>query len=549
LASASSESPPSRGPRLPWSLLLVVLLAALPGLAAVPMLFRRGYSPGTDHALLELGARHVTAGVIEVGPYSRNGWFHPGPSIYYLIAGPYLVTGRHSIGILLGALIVNIAALVAIGIVVRRRAGTAAALASLGVLLVMLRAIPAPVLADPWNPYLPMLAFALLLVLGWSAVENHRHLPALPVLASICVQAHVGYLPPCVAVLGTVVVLLVLRRTRPRIGARSWASWGAVFVLVWILPVYQQLTGKDGNLAALWDYFRTGHSTLPWSLAWDVLVTELGRFPAYLLGVQPHPVYAVPSELPTWPAAITFLGFVASVLLAVRYRARAVLEFAALTVASWLAALVAVRQVSGLLFSYLVQWTSLTGAFAWITVVLGVSAAVRSRVPGESKPARWPASTAGRATITAIGAGGLLFVLALAVMVGVSAGRVRPENEPDAPPIASQLAGWLRTQPPGVAGIGYQTCVHPSFLCVAPAGRALVDQLVRRGVLVRPLDFDAWYFGPVLPPPRDQVTYRLLLGFSGGDSPPPPVGWRRVAESGHLIVYAAPTAPAGSGDH
>ena len=513
---------------------LLVLLALLPALMALPGLFGKPYAPGTDEILLELGARRVTHAVVELGPYSRNGWFHPGPTIYYLLAGPYLLTGRSSVGILFAALIINATAITLIVVTVRRQAGLLAALGSLAVLLLVLRAMPAKILADPWNPYLPILILLLMIVLAWRAVAGrHQLLPALPVLASVCVQTHIGFLLPCIAVLAVTVVLLVLRRKRPRIGMRRWVPWLGVLVLMWLPPIWQQLTGRQGNLAAIWHYFREGQKTQSWSATLHVVETELGRLPAYILDIHARPNFVLPPVLPLWTTFVTIAAFVGIVVLAVLRRERIVIELAILTVAVSLSALVAVKQVTGFLFEYVVQWASLSGALAWMTVAIGVATFLHRSSARDDSSMRF----AGRSAV-ALGALCALVAAAVGVPLGLAAGRTRPQNEPDAPPVATQVRHWLAGRPPGVVGIRYLPCLRPSFLCIGPAGHAVIGQLVLHGVPTRSLDFDSWYFRPVVSGGQAPVTYPMLLGFTRGDSPIPPAPWHQVARSGHLVVYS-----------
>ena len=79
----------------------IVLLVALPVLGLA--LANGPYGPTEDHALLELGVRRVAAGhPPTLGVYSRFGWYHPGPALYYLLAGPYLLLGGSSMALPVG---------------------------------------------------------------------------------------------------------------------------------------------------------------------------------------------------------------------------------------------------------------------------------------------------------------------------------------------------------------------------------------------------------------------------------------------------------------
>jgi hypothetical protein len=79
------------------------------------------YVPGSDHALSEMLVRDVGRHPVLFGLYSREDWSHPGPLLYYLLAPFYWVTGGSSIGLALGALAINGASVVGMGLIARRR--------------------------------------------------------------------------------------------------------------------------------------------------------------------------------------------------------------------------------------------------------------------------------------------------------------------------------------------------------------------------------------------------------------------------------------------
>ena len=72
------------------------------------LLIKHGYATASDISIIELHVRDVfTRHTPLVGPYSRFGWNHPGPALYYVLAIPYWLSGRSSSGLALGALAVN----------------------------------------------------------------------------------------------------------------------------------------------------------------------------------------------------------------------------------------------------------------------------------------------------------------------------------------------------------------------------------------------------------------------------------------------------------
>src|SRR5689334_8524947 len=94
------------------------LVAVVAGVVIVPFalllvrVVRSGWLASSDWAAIELRTRDVgTSHTPLVGVYSRYGWNHPGPLLFYVLALPYRLFGAQGHGILAGALIVNAAAI------------------------------------------------------------------------------------------------------------------------------------------------------------------------------------------------------------------------------------------------------------------------------------------------------------------------------------------------------------------------------------------------------------------------------------------------------
>ena len=196
--------------RDPWIVAAGVLLLAVP-VAAVLSALQRPWVPTGDWALIEMAVRDVGSRHTPLtGVYSRFGWRHPGPLPYYAMAVPYrLVPAGH--GLLFAAAVVNLAATVGCVAVVARYARVSALVALAG-LTVFVGGLGIGLLADPWNPSITLVPFALFLLLGVEvAVDRARWaLPAAAVVGSFVVQAHLGLAVPVafVAALSTKVVLM-----------------------------------------------------------------------------------------------------------------------------------------------------------------------------------------------------------------------------------------------------------------------------------------------------------------------------------------------------
>ena len=110
--------------------------------------------------------------------------------------------GGASIALPVGAIVINAAAIIGMAVVARRRGGLSLMLLTLLGTGLLIRALGPQFLLDPWNPYIPALAFGFVVFLTWAMTCGETW--ALPVAAgvgSFCIQTHVGYLPLVVPLL------------------------------------------------------------------------------------------------------------------------------------------------------------------------------------------------------------------------------------------------------------------------------------------------------------------------------------------------------------
>ena len=250
------------------------------------------YVPTGDYAYTELLTRDVGSHPVLTGLYSRQEWNHPGPALFYLLALPYRLTGGASIGLHIGALIVNAAAIAGMALIARRRGGAPLMLLALVGCALLVRSLGIEVVANPWNCYVAVLPFGLLLLLVWTMTCGERW--ALPVgagVASFCVQTHVGYAPMAIPLVlwGGIWASVVARRAGvSRLLVRPFLLAGAVLVVMWLPPVIDELVHRPGNLTRLADYFRhPDESTHSLGLGYRVVGGAFGLPPEWLAGARP----------------------------------------------------------------------------------------------------------------------------------------------------------------------------------------------------------------------------------------------------------------------
>ena len=244
--------------------------------------------PVGDKALLETYTLHASHGNLSVGAYSRFRWNHPGPMYFYALAPLYALSGGREYSLDWTALFINLASAFALVTLLVRYGGWSFGFGMIAALSIyFFRPRPGPyqgfgaLLSSPWNPHVPMLPLALLLVLcAGLASGRFNVLPAVVLVASFVIQTHVAMTPCVVAVV--LVAALLLLTTHKRVIAQpleaqivsrgqsgfwiSAATW--LFILLWSLPLADQLqSGADGNLAAIARTFWSDSRFDPPSLA------------------------------------------------------------------------------------------------------------------------------------------------------------------------------------------------------------------------------------------------------------------------------------------
>lgn len=253
-----------------------------------------GCSRKGDYALLELETLRAAQEWVLLGPYSRLGFRHPGPLVFYLYAavdslcGDWLPTAG---AMMLAQLLMNFALLSASAILlasVTRRIAPGALLLA-GVLLIE-PVVRSNMLRDVWNPSVTVCAVVAALVAMAGVVSGVRWaLPLVVIGAAIALSHHlgtVGVLLPCV--LATAFVWW-----RSGVGLAPFSHPVATgFALLVALvaaapPLFEALTEPGfGNLAAVLRGLRSSEGAVePGALRY------LAVFFAQPLGVRGEWVY------------------------------------------------------------------------------------------------------------------------------------------------------------------------------------------------------------------------------------------------------------------
>jgi hypothetical protein len=437
-------SPTDRRPL--WIALGLVLLPLV--VSAGVLLIRVGSSfhSLSDNGQNELHTRDVGRHLVLLGPYSRDGWNHLGPAMYYLLALPYRLTGSNSVGMYVGALLINAVAVAGITIIAWRRGGLPVFLLTVLGVTVVMQNLGADFLRDPWNPYVTVLPFGLLVFLIWELSAGRPWaLPAAAAVATFLVQTHVGYVPLAIPLLlGGAVWLVVVARRRAPDGVAGALEWprvvragllaALVLVVMWTPPLIGVILHTPGNLLTATRYFLNGkghHSLLD---GYRIVAEQFSARPEWITGAHtPNPFTAEPDFLYTTPVPWLIFPFALAVWLLWRRRVGEAVRLAAIVVVASGLGVLAVSGTIGPVFAYRLRWTWLLGM---VPIVLAGWAlwVVASR-------ASWPSRKG--VLLVPVGAA----IAALTVANTVSAARTSTPAKPESLTLAKLVPPLVKALP------------------------------------------------------------------------------------------------------
>ncbi len=482
----------------------VTLVALAPIICVLLQRWGRVYIPVGDQAILDLRVRDVwtfSSDTPLTGPYSRFGWNHPGPTMYYLVALFSGVAGQPAWASLVGNVLLQGVAVVWTARLSWKSGGLRWMIPWLAVITLSYWATGPWIFQQLWNPYLPFPFFTLLLLQAWVVGSGDgRRLVGMAFVGSFLVQTHVGYALPVVAVTLWAVARLLVAEHRSDRSARRWSLWWPPLLVLaglWFVPlVVDTVRHWPGNTVRLVQfYLGLGPDPhLPYlglHHALGYLGTEFRWRPPWLGGPDPVDRFSAltsPSSLAWLAVPVVLIG--ASWGLA-RWRRRPELTaLAELLAVAVVAGALTLAVLTGPAFPYLFFWRIPIGS---ATVVLSVVVLVET-LPGRGR----------RATVI-VGC----VLAAITALASVSFTRtVAAANGPVAPmePSAASILGQLQRegQPHGPVLVRFSG---------SPLGglhAAVVDQLARQGRPVyvdRGLGYQFGYTRTAVPADVGEVWY------------------------------------------
>ncbi len=336
---------------------------------------------------LALGALRVDdvggANTPLVGAWSRWGWAHPGPLMFWALAPFTWVMGND--GLVLGVACIASASVAGAVVVANRRAGPLlSGLLSLALVLSVL-AMGVEQSVDPWNPYVAFFPFVLFVVLVWSVTAGSRwSLPWAAAVGSFCVQCHVGY-APLVGGLGILAVVWAMwpvagrgHDTRPRV--QVVLATLLALLLCWLPAMVEQVTNDPGNLTAILDYAtEPGDAVAGWGSAWEIANVQLGVPSPWSGASEVDVVNDARGTAVPWTAAVV-AALVALLVFAVRGRRREEVGWAAVSLTAIALGLLSTARLTGQLGPYLLRWWWAVSLLSLVGLLWAIAGAGLRRV-------------------------------------------------------------------------------------------------------------------------------------------------------------------------
>ena len=472
--------------------LLVVILGWL-----LYRLFTSDWLPIGDYRTLQLRVADVGSSETPIiGVYSRYQWNHPGPMLFYALALPYRLSGSSPIGLLIGALLINLGVIASTLWIAARAGRRTFVLVGFFIALLCIGMNPAG-LADPWNPEFVILAVFATAIASWRTMFGDRVAAvALVLFGSFAIQCHIGSALPNAMLVGIGAAALLTRSMRGSNRShdrRTSFIALAVAVVCWIPPIIEQLTHSPGNLRLIYGFLRNPPlATTGFATGIRIMFRFLSIPGNWVRGTEPT---LINSAINTsgWAIPWALLALCVAAWWAWRKNWRNELSLCGIAAALIVVGAVAASRIVGAPSPYLLRWMWAIAAFTWLAV-----AAVALRQIALTKFGRRNASN--------LVVAATIFVLILTLVRGVNLTPLRLSNS------------WTRAiaalTPPALAAI--KELPGPIYLgdgygLDGSAGLDLLAKAEEAGIDVRRSPSWAYIYGNKRTIDRSQAASEVLF--------------------------------------
>jgi len=356
-----------------WGITFAVV--SLPLVIAIVALAGRDWYPVLDLAMTEFRVRDVGGSHTpliglpgRIGPDDpRLQGSHPGPLSFYLLAPVYRLLGSSAYALEVATFVLAILA-IAVALWLGRRGGGRPLILVVGtMLLVLIRGYGTDTLLQPWNPYLPLLFWVVVLLATWSVLDgDHSMLLVVIAAGSVCAQTHIPYLALVIGLVLLCVTWMVIDwAKRPLVRdpiMRAW-QWSVVLVAALWLPVLiDQVAVEPGNISLLRDHFLDPPEVaVGFGQGIRLMLRHLD-----VVHLASDPLVARDGIAPVGSVAIgivVVLTWIAAFVTSIRLRVTRLVALHSVVAAALLLGWISMSRIFGKVWYYLTLW-------AWPTTVL-----------------------------------------------------------------------------------------------------------------------------------------------------------------------------------
>lgn len=453
-----------------------------------------------------------------IGHYLVHTGSHPGPASFFALAPGYKLFGSTPWALFASALSVNFTWILVAFWIGYRRMGRAGLLGvGLGVLL-LVHTFGMYAIEQPWNPYLPLMAWTVVLLAAWSVVlDDAPMLPVLAVSATYCMQIHLPYLGLAGGMVGATIVFSLVstwvRSRRPeasRDGAddaptetRSWSfarvqpregvpdmgrllRWGGfaavLALLLWFPPIWEQFRAPEGNFSLIWgDLAHPPQAAGGLGQGVRLMLRHLN--PPEMLRGHATRYIDVASTIPGY---FLFPIWVGSVVVAWRGRMRRILHLHLVLAFGLVFGVVSLSKIYGDLYWYLMMWAwtlgvLMVGLILW-TALEWYRARMSARADADAADTAGGVLRFDRAvTGVAMGCVALLFVAITVDAVDAKIPNLPLSNQMNV--VVPEMVAAIRAgETPNDRKTGMFVVTWNDPVNIGSPGYTVLDELQRRGI-------------------------------------------------------------------
>lgn len=406
----------------PIKIALATLAVALPLIVAVISLAGRRWYPVLDLAMTEFRIRDVGSRQTPlIGLPGRIGELpdqgsHPGPLSFWALTPGYRLFGGSAWAMEAATVTVQLVWVSLALWIGHRRLGLVGLSTVAAMIAILIRGYGLTTLIQPWNPYMPLFAWLVILLATWAVFcGDHAMLVPLVIAASFAAQTHIPYLLMAGG-LGLAAIAVVMFRWwknrndtgEPAVGrpATSVLATIVVFALLWLAPLVDQVRRDPGNIKRLLDHFGSP-SEEPIGIAsgFRLLLRHLDVIDGFgkLLGGNERLLQAgLNPDGPIWAGAIVLALWIGAAALSRQFDHVPLRQLHVVVGITLALSLFSMSRIFGLRWFYLTLWAWTTTLLLLVSIAWTAVAWWRINRPEQAAVVSQRNLTAGTATVAAV---------------------------------------------------------------------------------------------------------------------------------------------------